>query len=297
LIADTLHRGFFRAALSIGSRRCFVRAGAWVALLLLVGCAFAAEPLAVPAFQSVTDLTGTLEKDQITQLEAEIAAFEQRKGTQIAMLMVPSTAPETIEQFSLRVAEAWKIGRKGSDDGVLLTIARNDRTLRIEVGYGLEGALNDATARRIIDDIMVPPLREENYFGAARAGMLKIMQVIEGEALPPAAAAVSDGHGISPDDFPFYFLTVLGVIFTGLFVRKRFGRLLTGAACALVVGGMTWLFTEAIDVTGGMMFIVLVGVALADGGGSGSSGSSRGSSGRSSGGGGSFGGGGSSGRW
>jgi uncharacterized protein len=296
LIADTAHRGSLSASLFSGSRRCFVRA-AGISVLLLVGCAFAAEPLAVPAFKPVTDLTGTLEKDHITQLESAIAAFEQRKGSQIAVLMVPSTAPETIEQFSLRVAETWKIGRKGADDGVLLTIARNDRTLRIETGYGLEGALNDATARRIIDEIMAPALREGNYFGATQAGVQKIMQVIDGESLPPPAAAVSDGHGISPDDFPFYFLTILGVIFTGLFVRKRFGRLLTGTVCALVAGGMTWHFTEAIIATGGMMFIVLVGVALADGGSGGGSGSSRGSSSRSSGGGGSFGGGGSSGRW
>ncbi len=279
-----------------------------LATLLLISClalstpwAYAAEPLAVPEFKAlVTDLTGTLSKDESAQLETELTEFERHKGSQLALLIVNTTAPETIEQFSLRVVEAWKLGRKGTDDGVLLTIAKKDRTLRIEVGYGLEGSLNDATARRIIDETVVPHLREGRFFNAAQAGLQQIMRVIEGEALPPPAAG-ADGHGISTDEFPFYFLTVLAIIFGGLFVRKRFGRFITGAVSSLLVGVLTWIFTESSGPTGGMMLLVLVGVALADGGsGSGSSGrrgrSSRSSGGRS-GGGGSFGGGGASGRW
>lgn len=143
---------------------------------------------------------------------------------------------------------------------------------------------------------MVPHLREGRFFSAAQAGLQQITRVIDGEALPPPAAD-ADGHGISPDEFPFYFLTVLGIIFGGLLVRGRFGRLITGATSSLLVGVLTWIFTESIGATGGMIFMVLVGVALADGGGSGRGGGfSRGSGGYPGGGGG-FGGGGASGRW
>ena len=267
---------------------------AWYALA--AHAAHATEPRAVPEFLSrVTDLTGTLSKDEIAQLETEVGNFERRKGSQLALLIVPTTAPETIEEYSMRVAEMWRIGRKGVDDGVLLTIAKNDRTLRIEVGYGLEGVLNDATARRIIDEWMAPRLQENNFSGAAQDGLRQIMRVIDSETLaaPPAA---TDGHGMSPDVFPFYFLLVIAVVFAGIAVRKRFGRAPTGLACSLIVGGVTWCVTDSFEATGGMMFIVLFGVALADGkGGAGSSGSR--SSGSSSGNGGSFGGGGSSGRW
>ena len=104
----------------------------------------------------VTDLTGTLTAGEQTEIDSKLAAFEARKGTQLAVLIVPSTAPETIEQYGVRVASAWKLGRAKPDDGALLLIAKDDRALRIEVGYGLEGALTDATSKRIIDEIMVP---------------------------------------------------------------------------------------------------------------------------------------------
>ena len=145
-------------------------------LMLLLAClvlalpgVWAAELQPVPAYTSrVTDNTQSMAAEDIAQLESQIAAFEARKASQIALLIVPTTAPETIEQFSLRVAEAWKLGRKGVDDGVLVIVAKDDRTLRIEVGYGLEGALNDATARRIIDEIMVPHLRMGYVFNASQ---------------------------------------------------------------------------------------------------------------------------------
>ena len=276
-------------------------------LMLLLAClvlalpgVWAAELQPVPAYTSrVTDNTQSMAAEDIAQLESQIAAFEARKASQIALLIVPTTAPETIEQFSLRVAEAWKLDRKGVDDGVLVIVAKDDRTLRIEVGYGLEGALNDATARRIIDEIMVPHLRMGYVFNASQDGLRAIMRVIDGEALPPPAPAkAEDGHGIPPEEFPLYFLMLLALIITGVVVRKRFGRLITGTTCGLLAGGWTWFFTESIGATGGTLFLVLVGVALSDGS-SGSGGSSgRSSSGGSSGGGGgSFGGGGSSGRW
>ncbi|HET6492660.1 MAG TPA: TPM domain-containing protein, partial [Burkholderiales bacterium] len=115
-----------------------------------------AEVAIPPLTARVTDLTGTLSAAQRTALEERLAAFEAKKGSQVAVLLVPTTQPETIEQYAIRVAEQWKLGRKGVDDGVLLLVAMQDRTVRIEVGYGLEGALPDATAKRIVEEYIVP---------------------------------------------------------------------------------------------------------------------------------------------
>ena len=138
---------------------------------LLCFAAFAAADVAVPPLQArVTDITGTLSPQKIAQLEQRLAAFEAKKGTQIAVLMVSTTQPESIEQYAVRAFEQWKLGRKGIDDGVLLVIARNDRKLRIEVGYGLEGALTDAAAKRIISDHIVPHLKRGDFAAGVEAG-------------------------------------------------------------------------------------------------------------------------------
>src|SRR5664279_2871242 len=131
----------------------------WTRLLLLalLLCGTAQAEVAVPALKErVTDLTSTLDAGQKQLLESKLSAFESGKGSQIAVLIVPTTQPETIDQYGIRVVEAWKLGRKGVDDGVLLLIAKDDRKLRIEVGYGLEGALNDATAKRIVAEVIWP---------------------------------------------------------------------------------------------------------------------------------------------
>lgn len=154
------------------------------AVVLLAALAAVAQ-VAVPALSArVTDLTAILTSEQKAALEQTLAAFEQRKGSQIAVLIVPTTAPETIEQYSLRVVEQWKLGRKGVDDGALLLIARDDRKLRIEAGYGLEGALNDAVCKRIVDEIIVPHLRQGDFYGGIAAGVERMIAVIDGEALP-----------------------------------------------------------------------------------------------------------------
>jgi uncharacterized protein len=213
------------------------------------------------------------------------------------VLMVPTAAPETIEQFSMRVTEAWKPGRKGVDDGIIVLIARDDRQLRIEVGYGLEGAVNDATAHRIISEIMVPRLRDNDFFGALQAGLAQLMRVIDGEPLPAPQGGEAQ-PGMSPDEFQAFMPMVLGVIFIGLFLRSLIGRLLAGGLSAAVAGGTTWFFTQSLSAGMLMGFIVLVGVTLGSAGGrSGRGGWGGGSSGGYSGGGGGFGGGGASGRW
>src|SRR5512145_1050521 len=132
-----------------------------LALLALLLCGTAQAEVAVPELkQRVTDLTATLDAGQIQLLENKLAAFESAKGAQIAVLLLPTTEPETIEEFGIRVAESWKLGRKGVDDGVLLLVAKDDRKLRIEVGYGLEGILPDAVGKRIVSDDIAPHFRQ-----------------------------------------------------------------------------------------------------------------------------------------
>ena len=161
----------------------------FASIALLFSAFLAIADVAVPPLKArVTDLTGTLSASEANQLEQKLAAFEAKKGSQIAVLIVPTTQPETIEQYSIRVAEAWKLGRKGIDDGALLVIAKQDRALRIEVGYGLEGVLPDAIAKRIIEETIVPRLRQGNFAGGIDAGIDKIMGVIQGEPLPPPPA-------------------------------------------------------------------------------------------------------------
>ena len=142
---------------------------AWLSCLLVLlwgGVTIANAEVVIPPLKSrVTDLTHTLSTQESNQLEQQLAQFEASKGSQVALLIVPTTQPETIEQYAIRVVDAWKLGRKGIDDGVLLLVAKNDRALRIEVGYGLEGILPDALAKRIIEETIVPAFRQGNFFG------------------------------------------------------------------------------------------------------------------------------------
>src|ERR1700727_1618281 len=158
-------------------------------LALLLCWAFAAfADVAVPPLTGrVVDQTGTLSASDIAALTQTLKGLELRKGSQVAVLIVPTTQPETIEQFSIRVAEAWKIGRKKIDDGALLVVAKNDHKLRIEGGYGLEGALPDVTARRIIDEILVPRFKRGDFGRGISAGVNRIIGVIDGEQLPAPA--------------------------------------------------------------------------------------------------------------
>jgi uncharacterized protein len=283
----------------------------WLALALLLGTAnrVDAQPVAaqvaVPPLRAlVTDLTGTLTPDQQARLEARLRQFEERKGTQIAVLVVPTTRPEEVEQYAMRVVEQWKLGRKKVDDGVLLLVAKNDRAMRIEVGYGLEGVLNDATAKRIVSEVITPRFREGDYFAGIDAATDRIARLVEGEALPaPAAqgpAAADDIGRLAP-------LLLLIALVAGSALRAALGRvpgsLVTGAA----VGGAAWLLsgTLAAAVLGALIAFVftLLGAGMHGGwhGGShGRGGHHRGGFGGGGfrgGGGGGFGGGGASGRW
>lgn len=278
-----------------------------VCLLCLVNLAGAQELQAVPQITArVTDQTATLAPEQRNRLESKLADFERQKGAQIALLIVPTVNPETVEQYALRVVEAWKLGRKGVDDGALLLIARNDRKLRIEVGYGLEGALNDATAKRIISETITPRFKQGDYFGGIDAGLDAMIKVISGESLPepkPSTPAVDD-------EFDFESMLPIGFILifvVGGILRAIFGRFLAAGivgAAAGVIASLVFASMLIAVIAGFVAFIVSLLVGFSGGGSrrgwtSGGSSSSwgGGSGGGFSGGGGSFGGGGASGGW
>jgi uncharacterized protein len=279
-------------------------------LALLVCWAFAAAAdVAVPPLSGrVVDQTGTLSASDISALTQTLKNLETRKGSQVAVLIVATTAPETIEQYSIRVAEAWKIGRKKIDDGALLVVAKNDHKLRIEVGYGLEGSLTDATASRIIDEIIVPKFRSGDFAGGIAAGVGRIVAVIDGEKLPAPQAPRQNSDLFSHIDSinPF---TLFALIIVGGILRSVLGRLIGSAATGGVVAVLAWFIAGSLAasvILGAVAFLLtMFGETIASsggsrgwsGGGGSFSGSSSGDSGGFSGGGGSFGGGGASGSW
>jgi uncharacterized protein len=286
-------------------------AGAVLCLLLLGSVAHA--QVDVPKLTArVTDLTSTLDAGQKQTLEQKLAAFEARKGAQIAVLLVPTTQPEAIEQYSIRVVQEWKLGRAKPDDGVLLLVAKDDRTLRIEVGYGLEGALTDATANRIIEEIIVPQFRAGDYYGGIAAGVDRIIRVVDGEALPaPPAPAASSGR-----NFESLLPILLMVVFVGgSILRRVFGRVGGAVTTSVLVGGIVWFIVSVLGIAVVAAIFAFVFTLLGGGGGGGWASSNRGrrggwssggglgggfgggGGGWSGGGGGGFGGGGASGRW
>lgn len=275
-----------------------------VLLALLLGGTAHADVAVPPLTQRVTDLTATLDAQQIQTLESRLAAFEARKGAQLAVLIVPTTAPEAIEQFSIRVVEAWKLGRKKVDDGALLLIAKDDHKLRIEVGYGLEGALNDATANRIIDEIIVPRFKAGEFYAGIDSGTAAMMQVIDGEPLPPPPARRSTANGINNIESLMFMAFVL-VVAVGGMLRALLGRFPAALLMGGALGFLAWLTVAPILIAvlaGAAAFIfVLLGGGRGfigyGGGGFGGGSGGFGGGGGFSGGGGGFGGGGASGSW
>lgn len=202
----------------------------------------------------VTDLTGTLTAEQQAALEEKLAAFEARKGSQIALLVVPSTQPEQIEQYSIRVVDQWKLGRKKPEDGVLLLIAKNDREMRIEVGRGLEGALTDATASRIISETLTPLFRQGDFYGGINAGLDQIIRVVDGEELPAPDQRWQgrSERGIS-HLVPFLFVAVL---FGSAVLRSMFGRGLGAVIAGAATGAVVY-------VVGQVLFMAVVAAVIA----------------------------------
>ncbi|MBI5436225.1 MAG: YgcG family protein [Nitrosomonadales bacterium] len=274
-----------------------------VLLALLLSGAAQAEVAVPPLAHRVTDLTATLDAQQTQTLESRLAAFEAKKGAQLAVLIVPTTQPETIEQFGIRVVEAWKLGRKGVDDGALLLVAKDDRTLRIEVGYGLEGVLNDATAHRIVDEVMVPHFKRGEFYPGIESGTTAMMKVIDGEPLPPPKRAAASGKF---DVESLLFIAFALVVVVGGMLRALLGRFPAAMLMGGGLGVLAWLTVAPllIALLVGLMAFVFVllggsGRGFRGYGGGGFGGTSGGGFGGGgfSGGGGGFGGGGASGRW
>ena len=282
----------------------FRRSVAALALLLVIAPALAQQPVPARAAR-VTDLTNTLPAETRAALDRKLAAFEARKGSQIAVLLVATTAPESIEQYSLRVAEAWKLGRAGVDDGVLLLVAVQDRRARFEVGYGLEGAVPDAFARRIIAEQLAPRFRAGDYAAGIDAGVDALIGLVDGEPLPTPPEQ-------GPDIEPWSGLPVL-LVFAALLAplfRRVFGTLFGSVALGAGAGFIVWFVSSVIVASvlaGGLVFVFALagigggagrwasrgpfgGMPGGFGGGFGGGGGFRGGGGR-------FGGGGASGGW
>jgi len=198
-------------------------------VLLTLACALAADLQPIPPLATrITDLTGTLNVGQQLTLEAELAALEKRKGSQIGVLIVATTQPEDIEQYAIRVFDAWKLGRMGIDDGILLIVAKDDRRVRIEVARGLEGAIPDATAARIIREYITPKFRAGDFFGGIEAATDVMIRLIDGEQLPAQSSEV------------YVNLPVFGVVgfFLAFLIRLFFG----GAALRIRAPAMAAIF-------------------------------------------------------
>lgn len=265
-------------------------------LLLFSAVVFAADEVAIPPLQQrVTDLTQTLSANEQAALESKLAQFEQQKGSQIAILLIPTTQPEAIEQYAIRVAEAWKLGRKGVDDGILILVAKEDRKMRIEVGYGLEGIVPDSIANQVILDAMKPRFKQDDFYGGLDAATDQLIARINGEPLPePPQTQASQGDW--GDLLP---MLLFGGLLVGGVLRAIFGNFLGGAVNGGLVGAAVWLLG------GGMLIaivIAFIAFLLTMSGGLGmlngySGGGGFGGRGGFSGGGGGFGGGGASGDW
>jgi len=271
----------------------------FAALAVLSGAARADVP--VPVLNArVTDLTGTLNAQQKSDLESRIAAYEARRGSQIAVLLLPTTKPEEIEQYSIRVADAWKIGRKGVDDGLILIVAKDDRRVRIEIGYGLEGAIPDSVARRVIDERITPRFREGDFYGGVRDGVDQLIKLAEGEKLPPPASSPAGRVG-SADPMQllipaFFFILIGGGLLKAILGRVP-GSLVTGAGLGLIAWLLFGLSIAALAALIGFV-LAFINAGTSSGWSSGGGGFSGGSSSSwGGGGGGGFGGGGASGRW
>src|SRR5438874_5757872 len=236
-----------------------------LALVMCWAVAAAADVAVPPLSGRVVDQTGTLSSGDISSLTQTLKNLEARKGSQLAVLIVPTTEPETIEQFSIRVAEAWKIGRKKIDDGALMVVAKNDRHLRIEVGCGLEGALTEATTKRIIDEDITPRFKSGDFAGGISAGVNRMIRVVDGEKLPAAEPPHWQPPNLLNHIDPIFALFVLFGF--GALMRNLLGALLGATVTGCIVGALAWYvsgsFAAALLATIMVFMMALVAEILA----------------------------------
>jgi uncharacterized protein len=294
-------------------RRAGLFAAAMLALCIGLG-ALAADIVAVPKLAArVTDQTGTLTAPERDALESKLAAFEQARGSQVAVLIVPTIAGEAIEEFAGRVTDEWKLGRKGVDDGVLFVIAKQERKLRIHTGRGVQGTLTDALSKRIVADIVAPRFRSGDFAGGIDAGVQAIFKAIEGEQLPSPSAKPASGKVDVVSSYSnllilgLFLVPIVGMVLRGMFGRF-FGASLTSGVAAVaawfILGSLAVAIVAAIIA---FFFTLISGAGMARGMGrggfggyipsGGSWGGGGGGGGGFSGGGGGFDGGGASGSW
>ena len=292
--------------------------GVGVLWLLWVAVAWAQAVLPLPELRSrVIDQTGTLAPTQQAALESRLATFEAQRGTQIVVVLVPTTQPEDIADYTQRLGDAWKIGRSDVGDGVLFVVAKNDRRVRIATSKTLEGAIPDLMARRIIDQAVTPAFRRNDFAGGIQAGVDQIIARVSGENLPqPEAGNAPDDAGFAPMDlliFLVFAVPMFSAVLRSLFGNKL-GTLLTGASA----GAIAWVLTTVVWIAVGAGLLAMLAALFFQmlpsmpssgrgrrnghwgGGGFGGGGHSSGGfggGGFSSGGGGDFGGGGASGSW
>jgi len=304
--------------------RAFFSATTWLIIASVCAMLFSGvmrADVAVPALKArVTDLTGTLSAQQTQQLEAQLAALEQRKGAQIVVLMLPTTQPEDIADYATRVFDQWKIGRKNVDDGVLLVVAKDDHRAMIETGYGLEGAIPDAAASRIIHEYMSPKFRTNDFYGGLDDAIGALTKLVDGEPLPPPLQGPQrNGGGVVHGQDWFTGLVVAWIVI--VWARGLFARIPRMPRAGLVGGAtgvLAWLFSGLWPLGLGLGIVgLLIGLVGGTGGtfarrggsggwggfggggfgGGGFGGGGVGGGGGFSGGGGSTGGGGASGSW
>jgi uncharacterized protein len=227
--------------------------GWFLLLVLLVPCVMPlrAQQLAeIPPLDSpVVDTTGTLDAEHKQQLEQQALALQQRKGSQLQVLMVPSTGPETIEQYTQRAFDQWKLGRKGVDDAVLLVVAKDDHHARIQTGYGLEGAIPDITAGRVIQEYLVPKFRADDYGAGIVDATAVLVKLIDGEPLPQPMADNRGGDGGGGD----WLFGLFAAFIAASFVRGVFGRIPAGIRGVLTggaAGGVAWLVSSLLGLGG-----------------------------------------------
>ena len=288
------------------------RINSLIVLFLVCGSVWAQNIVPIPPLKTrVTDQTNTLSETEKKNLESKLSSFEQSKGSQVVVLVIPTTGDETIEQYGIRVADQWKIGREGVDDGAILLVAMQDRKMRIEVGYGLEGAIPDALAKRIISQIVTPEFRAGHFYDGINDGVDAIISLINGEELPVATPQQRSVSGRSVPKFSYLFI-ILGLIIFGSInsvLKSRLGKVPGTLITAGVIFLLVWLI---INVTAAIFATIILslifniphgggrGGGYRTGGGFYGGGFSSGggfSGGGFSGGGGGFGGGGASGGW
>jgi uncharacterized protein len=285
-------------------------AGLLLVLFLFFGAVAFAQVAVPPLTAPVMDQTGTLTQQQTASLEQTIRDLYARKGSQITVLILPTTQPEAIEQYSIRVVESWKLGRADIDDGVLLLVAKDDRAVRIEVGYGLEGAIPDVIANRVVQQVIVPRFRQDDYFGGISQGVARLVALIEGEPLPePARREQPSVQGIGSLLPMLFVLVVIG----GGILRRLFGGFGGAGVIGGIAGVIAYVLTSVIGVAIGTAVLAFIFTLFGGGGFGGGGWSSHrrgggfgggwggggfgGGGGGWGGGGGGFGGGGASGRW